>query len=159
MGNVFNTKEKIIERYDIKGSTYGRTNRSQNPDATKKDLDFINNYPKGILFENANERNKVVQNLRKDANFLKEHEILDYSILVGIYRREKNLLDDILHIDAKVEEERKKNCYGVRGSNSGFILGVIDILIEYDVRKAMEYYFKKMLHGDGVSAVPPADYS
>lgn len=47
----------------------------------------------------------------------------------------------------------------MKGSSSGFILGVIDILIEYDVRKAMEYYFKKMLHGDGVSAVPPADYS
>ena len=45
MGNVFNVKDKIYERYDIKGSTVGRTNKSQNPNATKKDLDFLDKYP------------------------------------------------------------------------------------------------------------------
>lgn len=50
MRNIFNTKEKIVERYDIKGSTFERTNPSLNPDATKKDLDFLNNYGSGIMF-------------------------------------------------------------------------------------------------------------
>ncbi len=40
MANVFNTKEKIIERYDIKGSTYGRDNLDKDPSSTKKDNDF-----------------------------------------------------------------------------------------------------------------------
>lgn len=40
MGNVFNTKDKIVERYDIKGSWYGRENNNPHPNSTKKDNDF-----------------------------------------------------------------------------------------------------------------------
>lgn len=43
MANVFNTKEKIIERYDIKGSSYSRETKSTHPNTTKKDNDFKNN--------------------------------------------------------------------------------------------------------------------
>lgn len=41
MANVFNTNERIVERYDLKGSTYGRENTDTDPNATKKDLDFL----------------------------------------------------------------------------------------------------------------------
>jgi len=40
MANVFNTREKIVERFDIKGSWYGRDNLDTDPSATKKDNDF-----------------------------------------------------------------------------------------------------------------------
>jgi 1-phosphatidylinositol-4-phosphate 5-kinase len=40
MANVFNTKDKILERFDIKGSWYGRENSDPHPNATKKDNDF-----------------------------------------------------------------------------------------------------------------------
>lgn len=36
---------------------------------------------------------------------------------------------------------------------------MIDILIEYDSRKVMEYHFKKVVFGEGISAVPPKDYA
>ena len=45
MANVFNTKDKIIERYDIKGSWYGRENLDPHPNATKKDNDFKKRKP------------------------------------------------------------------------------------------------------------------
>ena len=48
MGNVFNTKDKIIERYDLKGSTYGRKNMNENPEATLKDLNFLQRMPNGL---------------------------------------------------------------------------------------------------------------
>lgn len=40
MANVFNTREKISERYDIKGSWQGRETLDSDPLATKKDNDF-----------------------------------------------------------------------------------------------------------------------
>jgi hypothetical protein len=45
MANVFNTKEKITERYDIKGSWYGRETADTDPLATKKDNDFKKREP------------------------------------------------------------------------------------------------------------------
>jgi hypothetical protein len=45
MANVFNTKEKIVERYDIKGSWQGRTTSDKDPSATKKDNDFKERAP------------------------------------------------------------------------------------------------------------------
>ena len=45
MANVFNTKEHISERYDLKGSWIGRENFDDDPKATKKDLDFRKRKP------------------------------------------------------------------------------------------------------------------
>lgn len=40
-----------------------------------------------------------------------------------------------------------------------YILGVIDILTEFNTKKKMEYCFKKLMYGDGISAVPPDIYA
>lgn len=45
MANVFNTREKIVERYDIKGSSYGRETLDKDPTSTKKDNDFKKRAP------------------------------------------------------------------------------------------------------------------
>lgn len=36
---------------------------------------------------------------------------------------------------------------------------MIDILTEYNTKKKMEYCFKKMIYGEGISAVPPDVYA
>lgn len=41
MENFLNTNDKIIEKYDIKGSTLGRKTEDDDPSATQKDLDFM----------------------------------------------------------------------------------------------------------------------
>lgn len=43
-------------------------------------------------------------------------------------------------------------------NNEEYIFGIIDILTEYTSRKVAEYYFKSLIYGKGVSAVPPDDY-
>ena len=43
--------------------------------------------------------------------------------------------------------------------NERLILGVIDILIGYDVRKSVEFRFKKIFSGPGASVVPPEEYA
>lgn len=57
MANVFNTREKIVERYDIKGSWYGRETHDKDPTATKKDLDFKKRNP---IFINGGERTTLL---------------------------------------------------------------------------------------------------
>ena len=51
MANVFNTREKIVERFDIKGSWYGRDNLDTDPSATKKDNDFKKRGPIKLPYE------------------------------------------------------------------------------------------------------------
>lgn len=51
MANVFNTKDKIIERYDLKGSTYGRDAHDSGPTVTGKDNDFLRRGSKLYLYE------------------------------------------------------------------------------------------------------------
>lgn len=49
--------------------------------------------------------------------------------------------------------------YESMNRNEEYIFGIIDILTEYNSRKAAEYYFKSILYGKGVSAVPPDHYA
>lgn len=64
MANVFNTKGKIIERYDIKGSWYGRENHDPHPNATKKDNDFKKRKPLSL---DPDLREQLIITIRKDA--------------------------------------------------------------------------------------------
>ena len=41
MENFLNTGDKILDKYDLKGSTLGRKNDIIDPNLTKKDLDFL----------------------------------------------------------------------------------------------------------------------
>lgn len=87
MANVFNTKEKITERYDIKGSWYGRETADTDPLATKKDNDFKKREP---LYLAEEDRTKLLTAIKKDAKFFEEHEIIDYSLLIGVIKKSEN---------------------------------------------------------------------
>lgn len=45
------------------------------------------------------------------------------------------------------------------GNKESYIFGIIDILTGYDTKKAMEFYFKRVFYGPGISAVPPDQYA
>ena len=66
MANVFNTRERITERYDIKGSWYGRDTHDTDPLATKKDNDFKKRDPI-ILAED--DRQRLIGIIKRDAEF------------------------------------------------------------------------------------------
>lgn len=84
MANVFNTKEKIVERYDIKGSWYGRETTDKDPTSTKKDNDFKKRAP---IYLDEEEREKLTRAISKDAKFFEDHNIIDYSLLIGIIKK------------------------------------------------------------------------
>ena len=92
MANIFNTRAQIVERYDIKGSWYGRENSDPNPKATKKDNDFKK---RASLELQDHERDNLMRIIRKDAVFFREHEIIDYSLLIGVIKQERlSMMED-----------------------------------------------------------------
>ncbi|KAA8537330.1 hypothetical protein F0562_026983 [Nyssa sinensis] len=87
MGNLFCTEYSIHRRFDLKGSSHGRT--TDKPEAeidattTLKDLDlnFIFRLQEAWFQE-------FCRQVDKDCDFLEQERIMDYSLLVGLHFRE-----------------------------------------------------------------------
>ncbi|GBG24743.1 Phosphatidylinositol 4-phosphate 5-kinase 4 [Hondaea fermentalgiana] len=73
---------RIHTLYDLKGSTVGRA--AKRHEAVYKDLDLINN---GQTFKLGPKKAAFMAQLEKDANFLADLHIMDYSLLVGIHNK------------------------------------------------------------------------
>eukprot|EP00128_Syssomonas_multiformis_P017640 Colp12_sorted_trinity150504_noHs@14561 len=98
MGNVFDTTKPIDLRFDLKGSTVGRQacppgTQPYNPKVVYKDLDFLASGRR--LFLAPEHGAKLLAQLTMDANFLRNHQIIDYSLLVGIHMTDKARTGDI----------------------------------------------------------------
>ncbi|KAK7323290.1 hypothetical protein VNO77_26756 [Canavalia gladiata] len=87
MGNLFCSQNAIHRRFDLKGSTFGRTtNKPESeiePTTTLKDLDlnFIFRLQKSCFEE-------FCRQVVRDCDFLEQERIMDYSMLVGLHFRE-----------------------------------------------------------------------
>ena len=93
MNNVFNTTNKIDRRYDLKGSTRGRTTffpEGEPRDYTiaMKDNDFLNDRMK--LKVDRETKKRLLEAIKKDVEFFARCEINDYSLLVGVHERKKH---------------------------------------------------------------------
>lgn len=84
MSNVFATERTIHHRYDLKGSSLGRTagkaKLEAHPDAVRKDLDLRRPFHVGPSRSKA-----ILKQLAADVDFLRSHDLLDYSLLVGVH--------------------------------------------------------------------------
>ncbi|KAL6603376.1 hypothetical protein ACP70R_043737 [Stipagrostis hirtigluma subsp. patula] len=89
MGNMFCTELRIHRRFDLKGSSLGRsTNKIKiDENTTLKDLDL--NYS---FYVDPSWRETLLKQIEIDSKFLKNHRIMDYSLLLGVhYRAPQNL--------------------------------------------------------------------
>ncbi|KAJ7959097.1 Phosphatidylinositol 4-phosphate 5-kinase [Quillaja saponaria] len=92
MGNIFCSEYRIHRRFDLKGSSYGRT--TDKPDeeidetTTLKDLDlnFVFRL-QGHWFQ------ELIKQIDRDCEFLEAEKIMDYSLLVGLHFRDDNTYD------------------------------------------------------------------
>ena len=102
MENIFHSLQhlKIHEKYDLKGSTVKRETRKKSTEsAVLKDLDLQNK-----VYVGPENKAALLEQLRKDTEFLARHHIMDYSLLLGIHdhrRQEQNIrrLTSTLTID------------------------------------------------------------
>jgi len=167
MGNLFFSPKSIQEQFDLKGSTYKRTvGNVSNPDIAKKDNDF-----KTSIFLGEERQKKVLKQLQIDCSFLKELNICDYSLLIGIHNVDKNTEAEE---DIKTQISRQTQVYkgsifqkdyggmkgrGPEGTQRIYFIGLIDILTVYDFKKMSESLFKSLFNDkNAISAIPPKEY-
>ncbi|KAF5469838.1 hypothetical protein F2P56_010397 [Juglans regia] len=95
MGNLFCTDYAIHRRFDLKGSSHGRTTVKPvaeiDPTITLKDLDlnYIFRLQK-VWFQ------EFCRQVNKDCEFLEQERIMDYSLLVGLHFRETSSKDSLM---------------------------------------------------------------
>ncbi|KAI4983270.1 hypothetical protein ZWY2020_023762 [Hordeum vulgare] len=84
MGNMFCTELRIHRRFDLKGSSLGRSTDKIEIDenTTLKDLDL--NYS---FYLEPSWREALLKQIKTDSEFLKSQRIMDYSLLLGVHYR------------------------------------------------------------------------
>ncbi|XVF76353.1 hypothetical protein PTKIN_Ptkin13bG0259900 [Pterospermum kingtungense] len=84
MGNMFCTELRIHRRFDLKGSSLGRSsdNIEIDENTTLKDLDL--NY---CFYLEPSWREALLRQIELDSRFLEAQHIMDYSLLLGVHYR------------------------------------------------------------------------
>ncbi|CAN8269511.1 unnamed protein product [Cochlearia groenlandica] len=84
MGNMFFTDLRIHRRFDLKGSSLGRSSDKVEIDENTilKDLDLSYLY-----FLEPSWREELLRQLEIDSKFLEDQNIMDYSLLLGVHHR------------------------------------------------------------------------
>ena len=184
MNNVFDTPLKVHYKYDLKGSTYKRQSRkckeinyeNYDFDIAMKDNDFtdrnekvnLSSYFKRVLCDEA----------RRDSKFLSDHNINDYSFLIGVndkkwYKTNEELEQEQYLLLTNKSQKNILNSTVVRkpfyqeyyggiqseDNDKVYFFGIIDIFTNYGATKKMEYVFKSVSQGTGISCKPPDEYS
>ena len=87
MGNIFKTPLELKVKYDLKGSSHGRTARKGNALMDRvvvlKDLDF--NEDQMQLKLQPEDRQIFLKQIERDSKFLASVNVNDYSLLLGIH--------------------------------------------------------------------------
>jgi len=182
MNNIFHTMKEIHKRYDLKGSTQGRTTKFANnifdPTIALKDNDILNEDEYFMVSPEI--REKMNSQVKKDVLFFKENNIIDYSLLIGIHKKKADPNTGKKYIkDSSAMSESEditptvggyarsvslpfyeKDDGGVQNYNGEeiYFLGIIDILTEYNTKKKFEHFIKSIKHGNSISWVPPDMY-
>ncbi|KAJ8754158.1 hypothetical protein K2173_002057 [Erythroxylum novogranatense] len=115
MGNMFCTELRIHRRFDLKGSSLGRSTDKIEIDenTTLKDLDL--NYS---FYLEPSWREALLNQIETDSKFLEAQRIMDYSLLLGVHYRAPQ------HLRSSMSYNR-----GIRGEALG-VLAEEDTTIE-----------------------------
>eukprot|EP00928_Gymnodinium_smaydae_P044669 TRINITY_DN2979_c0_g2_i1.p1 TRINITY_DN2979_c0_g2~~TRINITY_DN2979_c0_g2_i1.p1 ORF type:complete len:434 (+),score=40.93 TRINITY_DN2979_c0_g2_i1:48-1349(+) len=141
MNNVFDVGPAPDLVYDIKGTTEDRYVEPE-PGKVMKDLNFKSSFIclPGDLAE------KVKDALHHDTKFLEQHRIMDYSILVGVATsRGKDVEDPDRSLLCSVSSVSSVGrVISPEGKfDATFKFGIIDILVEYTLKKIIAHWIKK----------------
>ncbi|ESW09359.1 hypothetical protein PHAVU_009G121200 [Phaseolus vulgaris] len=94
MGNLFCSEYPIHRRFDLKGSSHGRTT-----DKTKEEIDettTLKDLDLNFVFRlQKNWFQDLIKQIERDCEFLEAEGIMDYSLLVGLHFRYDNTYEKI----------------------------------------------------------------
>lgn len=187
MNNVFNTSLQVHYKYDLKGSTYKRISRKCKEvnyekydfDIAMKDIDFMDRKEKIDISQY--DRRILCQEAHNDSKFLSDHNINDYSFLIGVHDRKFNDKSQLPQEEMMVltgqnvvgrqraqlaNNVARKPFYeeyfgGIQSEDRTkiYFFGIIDIFTNFGATKKVEYIVKSVSQGPGISCKPPNEYS
>ncbi|XP_028302957.1 phosphatidylinositol 5-phosphate 4-kinase type-2 gamma-like [Gouania willdenowi] len=108
MRNMFSHRLHVHRKYDLKGSLVSREASFKEKGKelpTFKDIDFRNNMQK--VYVSDEEREKIMDKLNRDIEFLARMKIMDYSLLLGIHDVERAEKEE--EVEAE-QEENESSC-------------------------------------------------
>mgnify|MGYP001048626800 CR=1 FL=1 len=156
MENVFSSGHEIHMRFDLKGSSYGRsTDPQEDYSIARKDNDLLESGTK--IKVGPEKKAALVKQMTRDCEFFNRLKIIDYSLLVGIHNIKSQ------NLNFKEDNAFYKRDDGGMLSSEGDVLyffGIIDIFTLYTSKKKLEHLFKGSLYGkEAISCIPPLRYS
>lgn len=167
--------------YDLKGSRNGRS--AKPGEHVHKDNDIVKEDRK-FYIGNEEERGAFAAQINSDVQWLADHNIMDYSLLVGIHDEsahkrqlpsatsfvlnfrsgifeEMDLEDDEDDDEEERRPEENLSKYAmIKVPGETYYMAIIDILTPYDANKQLEHVWKSTIQRKKEpSAVPPARYA
>ena len=140
--------------------------RSHKALETKKDNSFHS-----TITVDKQVNQQISNRLREDVEFLCNHDLMDYSILVGIRNVQMEVRNTLVFISPLIlsysfminRTYSPQIPYGTRLIEGPgiFYLGIIDYLQKYTFKKKLERFWKcffRCADRDGISDVPPLNY-
>lgn len=150
MEDVFRELKKVHEKYDLKGSQVNRAVGSAPLSGeVLKDADL-----RAPILVKRDQKEIILAALQKDSEFLYQHGLMDYSLLLGIeYKKQPE----------SETRDIEYNRHRVLGKPviANYAFGIIDYLQMYNTEKKCEAYFKTCVfqaERQALSAVPPDYY-
>uniref|UniRef100_A0A7S1A134 PIPK domain-containing protein n=1 Tax=Noctiluca scintillans TaxID=2966 RepID=A0A7S1A134_NOCSC len=152
MPNLFAGIHVISLRYDLKGSTAGRTASEKERIKKRpvyKDNDWIRSGQRISLPSNAH-RDEFLRLVRTDAKLLASHRLMDYSLLIGVHSKDE---------ETSYHCAEANNVITVETEEHIFYVGIVDILTKYGSAKRAETLLSGTLRCRNVSCQPPNKYA
>ncbi|KAL0480805.1 PIP5K6 [Acrasis kona] len=136
MNNLFFSNKVINRRYDLKGSTAGRF-ASEKELSNKNPILKDNDINEGDIRLTPQLKKRLYERIVADVRFLKQNDIIDYSLLMGVHSTSCEENGD----NQKFFGAYNQACYSIdRGEV--YLIGIIDILQRYNNRKQLEKALK-----------------
>lgn len=157
----FEQNHVIYKKYDLKGSTIKREVKDVNADVFK-DINLLKS-DDAFMIMSQQRKKQLIQQIKSDIELLKNQNIMDYSLLLGVgwYKKIKKQNHQILQQQDLDQVENEWRCFDDGHEITGkiYTLSLIDYLQEYDLNKYMELKLKKLFKGGGdISSVDSSTY-
>ncbi|XP_040819204.1 phosphatidylinositol 4-phosphate 5-kinase-like protein 1 [Ochotona curzoniae] len=179
MQNVFFPAGRIAERYDVKGCQVSRWVEPGPEDSpiilVLKDLNF-----QGKTIQLGPQRSWLLRQMELDTAFLRELNVLDYSLLMALQRLQEDergqggslVFRTVRSVQGagSPEETEAQNrrllpdspnaLHVLDGPEQRYFLGLVDLATVYGLRKRLEHLWKTLRYpGRTFSTVSPARYA
>lgn len=158
--NVFDTPTAPDRVYDLKGTTEERY-VEEAPGKVMKDL----NYRDTTISMSEKDREALLEACTADSEFLRSNNIMDYSLLLGVYdvSKGKHITTDLGALSFEGAEITEEDEDDYSTAPAVFRMGIIDIACDYNGKKIAAHWLKKPTLGlccqQEIDTEPPDYYS